>query len=125
MTASTKIEPTPTAIFKTTRGKPVKDIKQALKPYGYEWMVSITGMSGSGSLIVVYAGPGDFYTACLTHDYQVVWVMTCGGQEVEANTDAANELHGTTRDLFRISTNEKKPPAEAGGQIAHGWKRED
>lgn len=78
-------------------------IAAALKPYGYEWLVSATGIAGPGSMIVVFAGVGDFYTACLTHDDQVVWVMTCGGQEVDANTDDCNALHQRTRDLYRIS----------------------
>jgi hypothetical protein len=78
-------------------------IAEALKPFGYEWLVSATGISGPGSLIVVFAGPGDFYTACLTRDDKVVWVMTCGGQEVDSNSDRANELHDASRDLYKNS----------------------
>lgn len=77
-------------------------IEVALKPFGYEWLVSATGIAGTGSLIVTFAGPGDFYTACLTHDDQVVWVMTCGGQEVEVNIDEVNDLHRKTRDFYRL-----------------------
>lgn len=77
-------------------------IAEALKPYGYEWLVSVTGISGSGSLIVIYAGPGDFCAACMTHDHHVVWVMTCGGQEVDACTDEANALHAQTREFYRM-----------------------
>lgn len=84
-------------------GENMKDsIAAALKPYGYEWIVSATGIAGPGSMIVVFAGLGDFYTACLTHDDQVVWVMTCGGQDVDANTDECNALHRQTRDLYRL-----------------------
>lgn len=74
-------------------------IEKALEPYGYEWLLSMTGIAGPGSVIVVFAGAGDFYTACLTHDDQVVWVMTCGGQEVDASTDEANSLHEASRRL--------------------------
>lgn len=82
----------------------INKIADALKPYGYEWLVSATGIAGPGSLIVVFAGLGDFYTACLTHDDQVVWVMTCGGQEVDASTDECNELHAATRKLYKLPT---------------------
>lgn len=83
-------------------GNEMKNIAEALKPYGYEWLVSATGIAGPGSMIVVFASLGDFYTACLTHDDQVVWVMTCGGQEIDANTDECNELHATTRKLYLL-----------------------
>lgn len=82
----------------------MREIEKALKPYGYEWLLSATGIAGPGSMIVVFAGLGDFYTACLTHDDQVVWVMTCGGQEVDASIDEVNALHGTTRDFYRLTT---------------------
>jgi hypothetical protein len=78
-------------------------VAEALKPYGYEWLVSATGIAGPGNLIVVFAGPADFYTACLTHDDKVVWVMTCGGQEVDANSFRANYLHDASRDLYKSS----------------------
>jgi hypothetical protein len=77
-------------------------ISRALKPYGYEWPLSWTGIAGAGSQIVVFAGPGDFYTACLTHDCEVVWVMTCGGQEVDANTDECNALNRSARDFYHV-----------------------
>lgn len=80
----------------------MNEIAAALKPYGYEWLVSATGIAGSGAVIVVFAGLGDFQTACLTHDDQVVWVMTCGGQEVDASIDEINDLHRKTRDFYRI-----------------------
>jgi len=77
-------------------------IAQALKPYGYEWLLSVTGIAGPGSVIVVFAGKGDFYTACLTHDDKVVWVMTCGGQEVDSSVDEINDLHRSTRAFYEI-----------------------
>lgn len=77
-------------------------IAKALKPYGYEWLLSITGISGPGSLIVVFASKGDFYTGCLTHDFQVVWVMTCGGREVLANSGRANDIHEQSRKFYRV-----------------------
>lgn len=76
--------------------------REALKPYGYDWVISITGISGSGSWIVVFATAGDFLTACITYDYQVVWVMTCGGQEVDANTDEVNHLNFKAREMYRM-----------------------
>lgn len=80
----------------------MRAIGDALKPYGFEYLVSVTGISGPGSLIVVYATAGDFQTACLTYDHQVVWVMTCGGQEVDASIDEINDLHRRTRDFYRL-----------------------
>lgn len=80
----------------------MRDIASALKPYGFEWLVSVTGISGPGSLIVVYATAGDFQTACLTHDNQVVWVMTCGGQEVDASIEEINDLHRETREFYEM-----------------------
>lgn len=76
----------------------MRNIAAALRPYGYEWLLSATGIAGPGAMIVVFAGSGDFYTACLTHDDQVVWVMTCGGQEVDSSIDQINALHKITRD---------------------------
>lgn len=87
----------------------MNDVAKALKPYGYEYLVSATGCFGSGALIVVFAGAGDFYTACLTHDNQVVWIMTCGGQEVAASIDEINELHAKTREFFRIPDRMTEP----------------
>jgi hypothetical protein len=55
------------------------DVVLALKPYGYQWLVSATGITGPGNLIIVFAGLGDFYTACLTHDSRVLWCHSCGG----------------------------------------------
>lgn len=80
----------------------MRDIAAALNPYGYEWLVSATGICGPGALIVVFAGPGDFLTACLTKDNEVVWVMTCGGQEVDASIDEINDMHRKSRDFYRI-----------------------
>ena len=79
-------------------------ILEALKPYGYAWLESMTCISGSGSSIVVFATEGDFLTACLTYDYKVVWVMSCGGQEVDANSTEANALHQQSRELFAIQS---------------------
>lgn len=89
--------------------KPLRDIGEALKPYGYQWLLSVTGIAGPGSMIVVFAGLGDFYTACLTHDDHVVWVMTCGGQEIDSNSDEANVLHSASRDLYRLRREMSKP----------------
>jgi hypothetical protein len=80
----------------------MRDIATALRPFGYEWLVSATGIAGPGNLIVVFAGPGDFYTACVTHDNQVVWVMNCGGTDEASNIDEVNEMHRKTRDFYRL-----------------------
>lgn len=78
----------------------MKDIANALRPYGFEWLVSATGIAGPGSLVVVFSGPGDFYTACLTHDNKVVWVMSCGMSEVDGSTDEFNKLCAATRQTY-------------------------
>lgn len=80
----------------------MEKIRQALKPYSYDWLVSVTGIPGPGSMIVVFAGQGDFFTACLTHDHLVVWVMTCGGQEVDANSDETNAINKAARDFYKM-----------------------
>lgn len=75
-------------------------IARALKPYGYDWAQSITFNPGPGSKIVVFATKGDFMTACLTFDNNVVWVMTCGGSGVLDNSDDANILHQRSRSMY-------------------------
>lgn len=83
------------------RGPAIRDIAEALKPYGYEWLVSVTGICGPGALIVVFATGGDFFAACLTHDNQVVWVMSSGASEVDSYIDEVNDLHRKTREFYR------------------------
>lgn len=80
----------------------MQEISNALKSYGIDYLVSVTGICGPGSLIVVFADAGDFKTACLTHDYKVVWVMTCGGHEVDSNSEEANSLHKSSRDFYYL-----------------------
>lgn len=93
----------------------MSEITKALKPYGYDYLVSMTGIMGSGSLIVVFAGPGDFYTACLTHDNKVVWVMSCGGQDVDSSIDEINSLHAKVRSFYAT------PGLNSGtASVAHG-----
>ena len=50
-----------------------------LNPLGYYYMVSITGISGPGNYVVVYATQGDFYVACVSHEAKVLWNYSCGG----------------------------------------------
>jgi hypothetical protein len=85
----------------------MKGIASALQPYGFEWLVSVTAIAGPGSLVVVFAGPGDFYTACLTHDNKVVWVMSCGMSEVDGSTDDFNELCAASRRVFEPSADQQ------------------
>lgn len=59
----------------------LQDIIDALNPYGYLWLVSITGISGPGNYIVVFASMGDFHTACINHRAEVLWCHSCGGSE--------------------------------------------
>lgn len=56
----------------------VQEIEDALKPHGYEWLLGMIGIAGPGNLVVVFAGPGDFYTALLTHNNKVLWCKSCG-----------------------------------------------
>lgn len=56
----------------------MKDYEEALKPYGYEWLLGIIGIAGPGNLIVVFAGPGDFYVACVDHNNKVLWCCPAG-----------------------------------------------
>lgn len=81
----------------------MRDIAEALKPYGFEGIISTTSIPGPGALIVTFWTAGSAYTACLTHDNQVVWVMAaCCGPEVDCCVDDFNALHAKTRDLYRI-----------------------
>lgn len=77
----------------------MEKIAEALKPYGFDWVVSITGIPGPGNIVVVFATMGDLLTACLTHDYKVVWVLSCGGSE-DGYTEDANAVHESARALF-------------------------
>ena len=57
----------------------MEDIKETLKPLGYEYLVSTTSIPGPGNLIVVYATLGDYYVACISRDNKVLWNYSCGG----------------------------------------------
>jgi hypothetical protein len=63
-------------------------LARVLKPYGYEWLVAAVGISGPGNLVVTFAAPGDFFTACVTHDDRVLWCLSCGGTK-DGYTDKA------------------------------------
>lgn len=79
--------------------KTLDDIVQALKPYGYDYLESITGVAGPGNMVVVFWTAGDCLTACVSHDAKVIWVLSCGGTG-EGYTDDANEVHRLSRELF-------------------------
>jgi hypothetical protein len=51
----------------------LEKIRDALAPYGLEYIVSMTPIDGPGNLIVVYADKGDFNVACLDGDGIVLW----------------------------------------------------
>lgn len=54
---------------------------EALEPYGYEYLLGVIGIPGPGNVVVTFASKGDIHTACVTHDYQVLWCVSCGGTQ--------------------------------------------